>query len=781
MRHIIILLILLCSVATVQSKENFNNSNVSIPWSDFRRILKDLKTDTVDTKPPAKLPAAYVISDALYEARQLHENEFLVSATLTVNVLEPEDWIEISLGRALSIYPDIQVDKKVGTVGMKDNGTSFVIIKNPGKHIIKYKFKIPQQIASGQSSLSFPMPGQTVARLKLKLDRPSYTVLANNRTLVMKRSGREYIYEGGLGSSKKAYINWQQETSNINGQQAMVMGQMNTIYSIGMGMIQLKSQINLNVIHKDIRQFSFVVPKYLEVIDFTGHAVATWEAKDSLDQRIITAYLKYSLRDKSSFLLNSEFSYNDTVSKISLPSLSLQNATREEGIIGVGVLGNVELKPLDNSNNVLRRDKRELPNWFNDQGDVLYVYQYLSGNYSIDLKLTPHGNIPVLDALVTGSNINSVIRDDGKMVTQIDMTVRNRGEQFLRLGWKPKWQVWSVYCNNEPARPAFDTINGELLIPLKKATDKTAETEVKLIYLSLQNPFKIGGKQNIDYPHINMPIQRARGALYMPETIKSFWQKGNLNSTVVKDKSKWFSSLIFNLYVPKQMAEGFVSQSVLPSAPVSSVKRKSMKKSAPKKGLNQRSFEKESLFGALDMEEADMNIAQALVAQTGFEAGQLSIPVVINFEGLASSYETPLMKSNEVPTYSFFYYKGSRAIPPFLNYFLNFLMLIMAVVLTNCIYKKFSKAKIIYGLAIPFILTFTIYRVFNKPFNIDIFFIIPILFLALILLIKFYGLIVSMVSKIRTNISESRKVMEKIDSEYDEKKKSEKKSEDSNE
>lgn len=755
MKTIIIQFIILLILGSVICEENLRESNVQIPWSDFRQILKDLKTDTVKIKTQVQLPASFVISNAQYEGKLLKENEFLINAKLIVKVLETKEWVEIPLGRAISIYPDIKVNGHDATVGMKENGMTVVFLQGKGDYKIDYRFKIIQNITSGQSSISFPMPGQTVAKLKLELDKPTYSVIANDRTLVMEKIGKSFFYEGGLGSSKKAYITWMQEKSGVTGQKAMVFGQVNTIYSLGADIANVKSQINLNVIHKDIRKFSLKVPKYLNIIDITGHAVATWESSDSSDFKKIAIYLKYSLRDNATFDMSAEYSYSDTTSQLVLPAISIENAARQEGVAGVGVLGNVELKLFDNSNNVLRKDKRELPQWFNDQEDVLYVYQYLSGDYKIALKLTPHENIGVLDALVSKMNVNSVIRDDGKMVTQLDVTVRNRGEQFLRLKWKPEFQLWSVYCNNEPARPAFDTLNNELLIPLKRATEETAETNIRLVYLTIQKPLKSMGQQEILYPELNMPVQNINGTFFIPQTIQLLNPKGNLYANTSFRKSKWFNSMFLNNAKLTTKQESY-SNSPLPKE-------------------IRTEFDMKNGFGGGKKMSLSNQITK--LGNGGIDVGQLSIPVNVNFEGRSISFKNSIIRTGETPVFTFWYYMKLRDVPIILKIIINSLFLLIGVVITYSLWSGWTKVKTVYGILLPFLFILIIKRIFDKTINLDYFFIIPLIFLAILLSKIAIQKLKILGKKIITNMKESKRVMEEIDTDLSSNENPDKKSE----
>lgn len=741
--------------------DDFEESKVSIPWTDFKQILKQLKPDTIREEIPSHLPVKFVVAEASYEGKKHDQGEFIFSAQLQINVLEPEEWVTIELGREIAIFPEIKVNGKPAMVGKRDNGSCYLMVQGgQARYTIQYRFLVFQSIVSGQSSLSFPMPGQTVARITLHLDRPSYTVIANKRTLTMKAKGKNrYVYKGALGTGKRALLSWQQGTTMISKQQAMVIGKFHTIYSLGMGIMHLRSQINLNIIHQDIRQFSFFLPRHLDIINLTGKSLATWETKDSANQQKVTAYLKYSIRDQVPFLLNAEMSYNDSLSRIILPAITLDQAVRQEGIIGVGVLSNVEIKPLDHSNNVLKRDKRELPRWFSDQGDILHVYQYLSDDYHIELSLTPHGNIPVLEALITKAQINSVIRQDGKMITQMDLWVRNRGEQFLRLDWKPQWQLWSVYEGNEPSRPAYDTAKGELLIPLKKASDKTAESSIRMVYLSSHKQFGLIGKQGIEYPKINMPLQGIKGTLYVPKSVRPFLLKGNLyaQERYLRTRTPWFSSFFKPAKYSPRVVDGFTGPGVFfESAPKvkegeeSQVLRPKMRQKVeklekklkvepepePLAGQPEKMDRKRKSPSISALQDKDVGLEQDFqqMLSQSLESGQLSIPVNIVFAGKPMPLSSSMLKTVETPSLSFRFHQIPRKTPAWLNLLVFLLTLLASIVFTLCLWLKPDRKKIVYGIIIPLCIALLIQRFMDKSLMLDLLYLVPgcFLFLALV-------------------------------------------------
>ncbi len=695
------------------------NGKVSLSWSDLKKLLDRIKPDTVENVSQPELPAQYVISEAFFLGKPLNDQECTFTVQLSVNVLDPKAYIEIPLGRGLSIYPGITVNNRSGATGLHQDGTSYILLHGRGEYSINYMFSTAVSYNSGMFTTSFPLPGQAASRISMDLESNAFSVWANERPLSLTQSGnKRFTYQGGLGNATDAIVRWQQSLNSQGKKDALISSTLNTIYSIASDVIKINTQINLNIVHNSIRQFGFTVPSNVDIIDVSGNSVATWETADSAGSRFVTVFLKYDVKDNISFLLHAEMSCSDTTTLLHLPQVTMLNVIRQEGLIGVGVLNSIEINPLDHSNNVLMRDKRELPEWFSDQGDVIHVYQYLSDNYKIALELVHHKNIPVLKALITSANINSMIREDGKMVTTMELNVRNRGEQFLRVEWKKEYQLWSVYCDGEPSRPSMDTLSKELLVPLQRTNDKTVETSIRITFLSKEHSFKKIGSQKIIYPEFNMPVQNLNGALYLPDYIKPIQIKGSLSKDMSRKQIPWFiSSFVNGTYYSDYGTDGYGFNEYGNDA---STLRKSIvsRSQSGSEGIKQKKTENiDDLIGSL-------------AQQRDYETGILSIPVQINFEGKRLPYSSVMCKKNDGMDLGFLYYCIKPAGLIYVNILVFLMMLVAAGAVTVIVYSKFSKNLVIYAVLLPAIISLVLKRLYGEPLNIDLLFIIPLLFLS---------------------------------------------------
>ena len=763
-----------------EGQPDLGGTKVAIPWSDFKNILERLKhkqaKDTGEVSPPVD----YVISQAGFEGKQRNDKEFVFDVSLSVTVLDSKKWVDVPLGRGLAIAPGMTVNKKIAPCGRAEDGNMVMLLKGAGDYNVRYTFTAPLQQSSGRNTLFFPVPRLSAAALTLALDNGGYSVSANGSRLIPREAGKNrFVYQGGIGVGEEVRITWQREVSQLGSTAAMIIGQVNTFYSVGMGINQVRSEVTLDILHQHLRQFCVKLPAKVDVIDLTGPAVAAWESADSASGRFITIFFKYDVLGTTAFVLTSEAAYPEGSQELALPAPVLAGVTRQEGFIGVGVVSNVELSPRDHSPNILQKDKRELPPWFDQAGEVLYAYQFLSSPYTVSFTLKQHQNVGALSALVSQAMVKTVMRDDGKSITELEMTVKNRGEQFARLRWRPNYQLWSLFCNDKPSRPAFDSSAGEILVPLEKSTDRTAETRIKLVYLSMNRHYGWLGRQAVEFPSVNMPVQNVQGYVYIPEGIKPFSFGGNVDADQERRLPRMFSVWFPSLRLPsmqKSVTTDFYEKIPQNREACVTVDKKSMKGSGGKFGgggdprarvtqkgvlgivsgkmmqkqkedeiqVNGRA-EMQSIksgvgFGAGysggvggegegELEEQELLQTVAPVPSAGVvESGLLSIPVAISFEGAPHSFKSLLLKANEKPRLTFLYRSVPVKTPASITAILFILMLISSIYLTKGLWSGWSRSMVLYGIVTPLVLAFVVTLLSGIPLSLTLLWVVPFLF-----------------------------------------------------
>src|SRR5262249_40999928 len=127
-------------------------------------------------------------------------------------------------------------------------------------------------------------------------------------------------------------------------------------------------------------------------------------------------------------------------------------------------------------------DLRDLPEWAGqpDKATVL-AYRYLRPGYALGLEARRFDEAQVLDVLVESLKLSTVIADDGQMMTEMSLQVRNQGRQHLEIMLPPGAAVWSAFVSGQAVRPSVR--EGKLLLPLEQSVGDETAIPIELVYI----------------------------------------------------------------------------------------------------------------------------------------------------------------------------------------------------------------------------------------------------------------------------------------------------------
>jgi len=203
-----------------------------------------------------------------------------------------------------------------------------------------------------------------------------------------------------------------------------------------------------------------------------------------------------------------------TTDFLELRGVGARNVERETGVLVV-----VARPPLQvaatSSGDLKPTDLRDIPEWAGspDEGAVL-AYRYLRPGYKLGISATRFVEAEILQALVESLQLNTVLADDGQMMTEMSLTVRNRNRQHLEITLPQGAAVWSAFVGGQPVRPAFN--QGKLLLPLEQSVGDDSAIPIEILYVD-SRPFPKGsGTVDLVSPILDAPIRTAHWELFLP-------------------------------------------------------------------------------------------------------------------------------------------------------------------------------------------------------------------------------------------------------------------------
>jgi hypothetical protein len=181
----------------------------------------------------------------------------------------------------------------------------------------------------------------------------------------------------------------------------------------------------------------------------------------------------------------------------------------------------VQVLPRTVTGDLSRIDVRELPAWATlgttiatDSNAAVLAYRYLRPGYTVVSGIQQFEEAALLQALVESVHLVTVVSDDGQRITEMTLSVRNKGRQYLELRLPQATTLWSASVGGQPVRPTRR--NGSHLLPIERIGGTDEPLSVRLTYVGRSRFPYTRGRVDFESPAFDLPLKDARWDIFLP-------------------------------------------------------------------------------------------------------------------------------------------------------------------------------------------------------------------------------------------------------------------------
>ena len=157
------------------------------------------------------------------------------------------------------------------------------------------------------------------------------------------------------------------------------------------------------------------------------------------------------------------------------------------------------------------------------------TYRYMRPGYALPLAIQKFDDAAVLQTLIVSAQFTSVVSEDGQMITQARLDVKNNGRQFMELDLPNHTdEMWSAFVAGRAVRPTKN--KNTYLLPLDQS-ENGAPFQLEFTYASRFEFPKSQGAVELQTPQFNVPMQDAQWQLYLPDDYRYHDFKGSMTRT----------------------------------------------------------------------------------------------------------------------------------------------------------------------------------------------------------------------------------------------------------
>jgi len=297
--------------------------------------------------------------------------------------------------------------------------------------------------------------------------------------------------------------------------------QVDTLVSLGDVTMKGSATVGIDVKSGTILDLRLRAPANVNVLSVTSPSLRTYEVQDVDGAQTIE--LEFTRQMEGQFRV--EVTYERIMSSGApesvVPTISVTEAEVEHGRIAIEATTAVEVRA-----SVVERlsslEINELPQQLvlKTTNPILLAYRYVNAEppFKLALTITRHQEIDVQVAAIERADYQTLLTRDGLSVTTARLTVRNSRRQFLRLDLPPGSEVWSVFVDGRPEKPAFasEDPSGNKSAVLIRMINSAQGFPVDIVYATPVETMEDLGSVSSQLPRPDMVVTQSRWDVYLP-------------------------------------------------------------------------------------------------------------------------------------------------------------------------------------------------------------------------------------------------------------------------
>ena len=297
--------------------------------------------------------------------------------------------------------------------------------------------------------------------------------------------------------------------------------QVDTLISLGDVTMRGSATVEIDVKSGTIDALILRLPGNVNVLGVSGPSLRSHQVVEADDGQSIEMEFTREMEGQFRIEVNYERIMDNEASEAVVPTILVVEAEVEHGRIAVEALTAVEVRAAT-TEQLSSLDINELPQQLvlKTTNPILLAFRYVHAKppFTLTLKITRHREIDVQVAAIERAEYSSLFTRDGLAVTTARLTVRNSRRQFLRLMLPPESEVWSVFVDGKPEKPAYASDgsgrNGSAV--LVKMINSAEGFPVNIVYATPVQDVDNFGTVSSSLPRPDMVVTHTRWDVFLP-------------------------------------------------------------------------------------------------------------------------------------------------------------------------------------------------------------------------------------------------------------------------
>jgi hypothetical protein len=326
-------------------------------------------------------------------------------------------------------------------------------------------------------------------------------------------------------------------------QTAKVYSESMNLLSVDEGALELFSVVRYSILYAGTKTFQLLLPKGMSVVSADGEGAFRFVLeKDSNGSTLLKGETAFPIRNSYEISLRLRRDLDRKGESFAAPLPRCLNVERETGWLGVEVPGKLKLEEVGREQ-VVTVDVRQIPPEMihSAVSPILKAYRYHNAKANVKLVATrlpekepEAGSVDQLRAI-------TVISPEGRVLSHVRVTLRNRLMHSMALKLPSKTKVLSTHLEGRPIKPSRDE-QKRLLLTLKRSAGGNQLRPFNLdvvLESDLAAGFGWFGHRELVLPAVDLPVASLSWSVYLPAKNSYSVLKGSLARQNYVGQAHW--------------------------------------------------------------------------------------------------------------------------------------------------------------------------------------------------------------------------------------------------
>jgi len=400
----------------------------------------------------------------------------------------------------------------------QEGGSHLAWLTGPAPFAVTLDTAMPLKLETGRASFELSVPSSGAARLTLTLPG-TQTLVDLSPGLITARTwntGATTI-EATLVPGEKTTVWW---AARLNPsavpevpKETRFLSDVKTLITVGEAELTIAALTEVTVVQGEPAEFLVHIPASYELTGATGPSLVS----SSVQSDVVRLTVNRPGARSHQFLLS--LARPVATRHTEIPLVTFENSQRETGEVLVEGQGAMELTATERGS-LRRMDFKETSPYLRSLAEntlhAAFRYQKRPTEApGVALEWERFPEIQVLSAVAQRAVVTTLVTSEGRSLTEVKLTLKNRAQPFLKLDLPPGATVLSCDVAGEKVKPVIGA-DGSRVPLLRPGFRPADEYDIAFVFMHAGAPFSKKGGAELSLPKMDIPIGSLRWEVFLP-------------------------------------------------------------------------------------------------------------------------------------------------------------------------------------------------------------------------------------------------------------------------